>query len=411
LIKNKDPFAALRYPEFFKLISGSLLITAALLIQEVLLGYELYKLTKSPLILGLVGLAEAIPYMCLALFGGYFADKLSKTKLMKWSLFVIIVFSILLLVLFQNRSSISLNQLVISVFFIISVIGFAKGFYYPAASSLKAFLTPKEVYSNAASWASTFWQIGAVIGPALAGFMYVFIGLNYTLLIVVMFLLLNFILILQIKPYAVIQNKSDLNIWQSIREGFSFVYNNKILFYSISLDLVAVLFGGVVAILPIFAEDILKVGPQGLGLMRAAPSIGAILTIIGTTFISPTNKAWRNMIIAVTGFGLATLVFALSTNFTLSVIMLFFTGAFDSISVVIRQTILQVIPPESMRGRVVSVNSLFVTSSNEIGAFESGLAASLMGAVPSVVLGGGFTLFIILIVFLRSKELMKLKLH
>jgi MFS family permease len=333
LVKNKDPFAALRFPDFLSLISGNLLITAALLIQEVLLGYELYKITKNPLVLGLIGLAEAIPYISLALFGGHFADKLDKKKIMKWGLTVIIFCSIVLVYIFKNRSDITENQLLLLVFGFISIIGFAKGFYYPAASSLKAFLTPREVYSNAASWGSTFWQVGAVLGPGIAGFLYAQIGLVSTLIFVVFLLIFNFFIISTItKKGLITNNNQDQNIWQSIREGFDFVFNNKILFYSISLDLVAVLFGGVVAILPVFAEDILKVGPQGLGILRAAPSLGAILTIFATTIISPTDKAWRNMIIAVTGFGLATLVFAISTNFILSVVMLFFTGAFDSIS-------------------------------------------------------------------------------
>jgi MFS family permease len=409
--EKKNPFIALKYPDFLRLIAGNMIITAALLIQEVLVGYELYKITKSPLVLGLIGLAEAIPYMCLALFGGYFADKLSKTKMMNWSLSLIIFFSVLLIFLFSNRQLFTINSLLFSVFGIIAIIGFAKGFYSPAASSLKAFLTPRVVYSNAASWGSTFWQVGAVLGPGLAGFLYAGVGLVNTLMVVVALLTVNLFLINQIKTKSqLVLSNGVQNIWQSIREGFVFVYKNKILFYSISLDLVAVLFGGVVAILPVFAEDILKVGPEGLGILRASPSIGAIITILATTYFSPTKSAWRNMIIAVTGFGLATVVFAISTNFWLSVTMLFFTGAFDSISVVIRQTILQVIPPENMRGRVVSVNSLFVTSSNEIGAFESGLAASLFGTVPSVLLGGGLTLVIIFIVFLKSKELLQLKL-
>ncbi len=411
MIKNKDPFAAIRHGNFLKLISGNLILTAALLMQEVLLGYELYKITNSKLVLGLIGLAEAIPYISLALFGGHFADKLNKKRIMQWSLSVIIIGSILLVIIFQKRDLLSQDQLVLSVFGIISMIGFAKGFYFPTTSSLRAFLVPREVYPNAASWGSTFWQIGAVTGPGAAGFLYATFGLVATLGFIVVLIIVNLFIISSIPKIEVVPvEDSDLNIWQSIREGFDFVFNSKILFYSISLDLVAVLFGGVVAILPVFAEDILKVGPQGLGILRAAPSVGAILTIFGTTIFSPTNKAWRNMIIAVTGFGLATVVFALSTNFILSVIMLFFTGAFDSISVVIRQTILQVIPPEHMRGRVVSVNSIFVTSSNEIGAFESGVAASLLGTVPSVLLGGCVTLFIIFIVFLRSKELLNLKL-
>lgn len=407
--KTNDALAALRYPAFLRFISGNLLITTALLIQEVLLGYELYKITKSPLVLGLIGLAEALPYISLALFGGYIADRVDKVKILKISQAIIISLSVLLYFIFLYRGHLDSSIFVMTIFASISLIGFARGFYHPASSSLKAYLTPRSTYSNAASWSSTFWQIGAVLGPGIAGFLYNGVGMNTTLIIIIILLCGNLALIWGIPPTK-IEPQTDVSMLRSIREGFGFVFNNKILLYSITLDLVAVLFGGVVAILPVFAEDILKVGPQGLGILRAAPSVGAILTILATTYFSPTKQAWRNMIIAVAGFGLATLFFALSKNFYLSVFLLFLTGAFDSISVVIRQTILQVVPPQHMRGRVVAVNSIFVTSSNEIGAFESGLAASLLGTVPSVIAGAGLTLFIIIMVALNSKELIHLKL-
>lgn len=408
---NKDPFAALKYPDFFKYISGNLCLTAALLVQEVLLGYEIYKITKSPLMLGLVGLAQAIPFISLALFGGHIADRFPRLKIMKISQTVTIFLSLLLVFIFLHKTDFTTNQLLIMIYLLIIFIGFARGIYHPASASLKAFLTPRQVYGNAASWSGTFWQTGAVLGPGLAGFLYAGVGLVASLGVTITLLVINFIFLMNIPEVAVEKNESKKeSIWESIAEGFRFVFNSKILFYSIALDLVAVLFGGVVAILPVFAEDILKVGPEGLGIMRAAPSVGAVLTIIGTTYFSPVHKAWQNMIIAVAGFGLATLCFALSTNFYLSIIMLFLTGAFDSISVVIRQTILQVIPPENLRGRVVSVSSIFVTSSNEIGAFESGAAAALLGTVPSVVAGAGLTLVIIIWVYFNSKELLKLNL-
>ena len=178
----------------------------------------------------------------------------------------------------------------------------------------------------------------------------------------------------------------------------------------ISLDLVAVLFGGVVAILPVFAEDILHVGPTGLGILRAAPSVGAVLTLLITAFYSPVQRAWLNMLIAVGGFGICTVIFALSTHFWLSVLMLFLTGAFDSISVVVRQAILQIVPPDEIRGRVISVNSIFVSASNEIGAFESGLMAKLFGTVPSVLIGGCFTIGLLGLVYWRSRELLGVRL-
>lgn len=410
---STDPYAALRYPEFVNLITANSLITAAIMIQEVVIGYELYKITHDPLSLGFIGLAEALPYISLALFGGHYADRKDKRTIMQISQSIILACSLGLIWVMspENRTQFSQTSLLLTVYGILAMIGFAKGFYSPASSSLKAFLTPREVYSNAATWSSTFWQTGAIAGPGVAGFMYAYMGLTNTLWVVVALFAVTQVMLAMIskKPIPVIEDTS-ISLWQSIKEGIKFVFEKKILFYSISLDLAAVLFGGVIAILPVFAEDILKVGAEGLGIMRAAPSVGAVLTIFMTAYYAPTHNAWRNMLIAVAGFGVATIVFAISTNFWLSVFMLFFTGAFDAISVVIRQTILQVVPPDNMRGRVIAVNSVFVSSSNEIGAFESGVAAKLLGTVPSVLVGGGLTMVIVTWVWLKSKDLFGVKL-
>ncbi len=389
------------------------MITAAIMIQEVVIGYELYKLTHDPLSLGFIGLAEALPYISIALFGGHYADRKDKRTIMQISQSVILCCSLALIWVMhpEHRSHFSTTSLLLIVYGVLAAIGFAKGFYSPASSSMKAFLTPREVYSNAATWSSTFWQVGAIAGPGIAGFLYAYFGLTNTLWVVVgLFAAGQFLLaFISKKPIPEVADP-EVNVWQSIKEGIRFVYEKKILFYATSLDLAAVLFGGVIAILPVFAEDILKVGAEGLGILRAAPSVGAVLTIFATAYFTPTRNAWRNMLIAVAGFGVATLVFAVSTNFWLSVLMLFLTGAFDAISVVIRQTILQVVPPDHMRGRVISVNSVFISSSNEIGAFESGVAAKLLGTVPSVLLGGGLTMVIVTWVWLRSKELFGVKL-
>lgn len=412
--REKDPFAALRYRDFTLYAVGSFLFTTAILIQEVILGYELYKITRDPLSLGLIGLAEALPYISLALLGGHLADRYDKRRLMQLSLLVIASASGILWYVTHDMARAALPQqtMLLIIYACISLIGFARGFFSPASSSLKAFLTPREVYPNAASWSSSFWQAGAILGPALAGFLYAWLGLSGTLLVVIgLFgLVLLTVALIRPRPMAAVAERPAENLWQSIREGIGFVFQNKILLYSISLDLVAVLFGGVVAILPVFAEDILHVGPTGLGILRAAPAVGAVLTLLITAFYSPVQRAWLNMLIAVGGFGVCTVVFALSTHFWLSVTMLFLTGAFDSISVVVRQAILQIVPPDAIRGRVIAVNSIFVSTSNEIGAFESGLLARLFGTVPSVLLGGGFTLVLVVLVYLRSRELLKVRL-
>lgn len=412
-MSRHDPFAALRYREFTFFGLGSFLLTTALLIQEVVLGYEIYRVTHDPLALGLVGLAEAIPYMSLALFGGHYADRYDKKRIMQISLLVILAGSAVLLwaTLPETRQIHNDRFLLGVIYSVVALIGFARGFFSPASSSMKAFLTPREVYANAATWYSSFWQAGAILGPGLAGFLYAFMGMTGTLWLVIALMagVLLLISLIAGKPIPA-PSRETTSVWASIREGIGFVFGNKLLLYSISLDLVAVLFGGVVAILPVFAQDVLHVGAEELGILRAAPSVGAVLTLLGTAVWSPVRKAWLNMLIAVAGFGLATLVFAFSTHFWLSVLMLFLTGAFDSISVVIRQAILQLVPPDEIRGRVISVNSIFVSASNEIGAFESGLMAKLFGAVPSVLAGGGLTLLIVGFVWVRSRELIHVRL-
>ena len=408
-----DPYAALRYAEFRNLITGTFCLTMAILIQEVVLGYEIYHITHDPLSLGLIGLAEAVPFISLALFGGHLADRYEKRLLMQLSLMTIILGSAVLVwtTLPETRVQLGQTAMLLIIYGVIAALGLARGIYSPAGASLKAFLVPREFYGNMSTWSSTFWQAGAILGPGCAGFLYAGLGLTWTLLLVIVLLLINLALLSTIRPRPVIeQPEQHENLWQSLREGLDYVFNNRIILYAISLDMFSVLFGGVVALLPIFAEDILAVGAQGLGILRSAPAVGAMLTIIACAYFPPLNHAWRNLLFAVLGFGIATLVFAVSKIFWLTVAALFLTGAFDSISVVIRQTILQVIPPDHLRGRVQSVNSIFVSSSNELGAFESGVAAKLMGVVPSVIFGGAITLAIVAGVWRRSKQLFGVRL-
>jgi len=409
-----DPFAALRFPEFRNLITGAFLTTMAILVQEVALAYELYKLTRDPLTLGFIGLAEAIPFIGLALFGGHVADRYDKRRVMQYMLLVIIAGSTVLTVVSHQGVREQLPQwaMLLVIYAMFMVVGFARGFYSPASASLKAFLVPREHYANSATWSSTFWQAGAIVGPVAAGFLYAGLGLTGALLVAIALFAANFLLLFTIRrrPPADVAEEGE-SLWQSLGEGLRYVWNSKIILYSISLDMFSVLFGGVVAILPIFAEDILKVGPEGLGLLRAAPAVGAMLTVLLLAWYPPTRHAWRNMLLAVLGFGLGTLVFALSDNLWLSLGALFFVGAADSVSVVIRGTVLQTVPPDHLRGRVLSVNSIFVASSNELGAFESGVAARLMGVVPSVIFGSGVTLLTVAYVWRRSRELFRLQLR
>ncbi|UTA67313.1 MULTISPECIES: MFS transporter [Emticicia] len=409
----KDPYAALRYPEFRYFITAQFIFTVAILVQEVVVSYYLYEITHDPLSLGLIGLFEAIPYISLALFGGYFADRKDKRTIIQVCYTIIMMCSLLLLWVTHPSTDhgFSLAQQKNFIYLTVFFLGVARGFYGPAWSSLKPFLVPAEHYSNSASWSSQFWQTGSILGPASAGFLYSWLGLTNVLVLVILLFLTAFIFVSRISKKGIQNIEKQADVFKSLKEGISFVTRNRILFYAIMLDMFSVLFGGVVAILPVFAKDILHVGAQGLGIMRAAPGLGAVLTMLGTAYFPPTRKAWRNMLIAVTGFGLATLVFAVSTSFWLSVGALFLTGAFDSVSVVIRQTILQVLPPDHMRGRVNSVSGIFVSCSNELGAFESGLLTKLIGAVPTVIFGGVMTLVVVGTLLTRSKGLFAVKLE
>ena len=403
---TQDAFAALRYRDFSIVTLNQFCLTLAILIQEIIVAYSLYKITKDPLTLGLIGLAEAIPYIALSLWGGYFADRFNKQTIMKICLFFAIPLPLVLWGLFHayGLKQIELSTLSWGVYAVIFGLGTIRGFYNPSATSLKPFLIPREIYANGATWTTIGWQSGVIIGPMLGGFMLAFLGRETSLISVAVLLSLCFLLVnlLSKRTFPKIETERVL---QSLGEGFRFIAKTKIVPWAISLDLVSVLFGGVIALLPIFAEDILKIGPEGLGYLRAAPSIGALITMIALTRFPPTRHAWRNMLLAVAGFGLFTLLFAYSNYLWLSLFALAMTGACDSISVVIRQTILQIYPPENMRGRVAAVNGMFVSSSNELGAFESGLAAKYLGPVIATVFGGSMTLLVVALSWTKTKDL------
>jgi len=403
---TQDAFAALRYRDFSIVTLNQFCLTLAILIQEIIVAYSLYKITKDPLTLGLIGLAEAIPYIALSLWGGYFADRFNKQTIMKICLFFAIPLPLVLWGLFHayGLKHIELSTLSWGVYAVIFGLGTIRGFYNPSATSLKPFLIPREIYANGATRTTIGWQSGVIIGPMLGGLMLAFLGRETSFISVAVLLSLCFLLVnlLSKRTFPKIETERVL---QSLGEGFRFIAKTKIVPWAISLDLVSVLFGGVIALLPIFAEDILKIGPEGLGYLRAAPSIGALITMIALTRFPPTRHAWRNMLLAVAGFGLFTLLFAYLNYLWLSLFALAMTGACDSISVVIRQTILQIYPPENMRGRVAAVNGMFVSSSNELGAFESGLAAKYLGPVIATVFGGSMTLLVVAFSWAKTKDL------
>ena len=405
---QNDAFAALRYRDFSIVTLNQFCLTLAILIQEIIVAYSLYQITRDPLTLGFIGLAEAIPFITLSLWGGYFADKLNKQTIMKVCLFFAIPLPLVLWALFHlhGLEKIGINTLSWGIYAVIFALGTIRGFYNPSATSLKPFLIPRELYANGATWTTIGWQSGVIIGPMLGGFMLAYLGRETSLFAVTALLAICFILISLLQKRTFPKMETE-NVLQGLTDGFRFIWKTKIVLWAISLDLVSVLFGGVIALLPIFAEEILKVGPEGLGYLRAAPSIGALITMIALTKFPPMHHAWRNMLLAVAGFGIFTILFAFSNNMWLSLFALMMTGACDSISVVVRQTVLQIFPPENMRGRVAAVNGMFVSSSNELGAFESGLAAKYLGTITATLFGGCMTLAVVTYCWFKTSDLFK----
>jgi MFS family permease len=395
--KKKDPYAALRYKEFNVFLLLRFAMVFAWSMQFIIIEWEVYRMTKSALSLGIIGLMEVIPAIGMALFAGHIVDqKEKKGMLLKCILgFSIISFGLFLLTWPPFVSRFSTNKILYSIYFLVFLGGLVRAFLGPTIFSLMSLIVPKKVYPNAATWSSSVWQIGAVVGPAVAGFSITFIGVHWSMCFVFGCSIIALLLLTQIGSKPILNPKIGEPVMEILKEGIKFVYTNKSILGALTLDMVAVLFGGAVALLPIFAQDILKVGPEGFGVLRAAPAVGALLTMFVSAHLPFYKNAGIKLLAAIFGFGICIIVFGLSTWFWLSVFALFMSGVTDGISVVIRQTILQLKTPDSMRGRVAAVNSIFVGSSNELGAFESGLTAKLMGTVTAVVFGGSMTLLIV----------------
>lgn len=412
MAKN-DPYAALRIREFniFLLLRFIMVFTWSM--QFIVIEWEVYSLTKSALSLGIVGLMEVVPAILMALFAGHFVDQNEKKGLLLKCIigFLIISLGLFLLTWEPFRGNLTGKTILYLIYFLVFLGGIVRAFLGPTIFSLLSLIVPKNLYPNAATWSSSVWQISSVLGPAVAGFSITIIGVSGSMLTVLACSFLALITLSQISTKPILNPKIGEPIMQSLKEGVKFVYNNKTILGAISLDMVAVLFGGAVALLPIYAQDILKVGPEGFGVLRAAPALGAFITMFISAYVPLNKNAGMKLLFSIFAFGICIIVFGISTLFWLSVIALFLSGVVDGISVVIRQTILQLKTPDHMRGRVSAVNSIFVGSSNELGAFESGLTAKLMGTVTSVVFGGTMTLIIVVFTGFASPTFRKLDLQ
>ena len=385
-------------------------MTMAALMQSVIVGWQVYDLTHNVLWLGFIGLVEVIPQVSISLFAGHYIDIWNRRKIINYTTLLLILGSLILLIYSTNAAYFSAKFGVFPIFITIFLTGLARGIISPAQVALLGQLVPRNLYANAATWNSANWQVAAVMGPAIGGLIYGFCGIipAYSLVLGLNVLSFFMIMLLKVDKHEVIETAEG--VFTRIRSGIDFVFKTPELLGAFTLDMFAVLFGGAVAMLPVFASDILLVGPQGLGLLRACPAIGATLMAFVLMFRPPMKDTGKMLFLSVIGFGICMIGFGLSTSFLLSGFILILSGAFDNISVVIRGTILQLYTPDDMRGRVASVNSIFIGSSNELGAFESGVTAKLMGLVPSVVFGGFMTLAVVFTTIKINKPLRKLSL-
>jgi MFS family permease len=410
---TRDSFAALRIPNFRRYIIALFILTLGIQIQGTVVGWQVYDLTHDPLALGFVGLAEALPAISMSLAAGHYADTHDRRRLALWSMAILVLCSFGLWWLATpapwGLGALAAPRRVQAIYAVIVISGVARAFLTPARQALSAELVPRELYSNSITWRSGSWQLAAVIGPALGGLFYALGGPSLGYGIDTALMAGAVLMLMQVQHQSPIRPVSTEPLRESILGGLRFVRGEPLLLSALVLDLFSVLFGGAVALLPVFAGEILKTGPTGLGLLRAAPSLGAVLSGIALTRWPPFAHTGRNLLLAVTGFGVCTIGFGLSTSFPLSLVLLALGGAFDMVSVVIRSLMLQLRTPEALLGRVSSVNQIFIGSSNEIGAFESGVTARWWGAVTAVVVGGIATLCVVGTVAWRVPALRRLR--
>src|ERR1051325_3216789 len=435
--RRHDPFAAFRSRAYSFFTAGNLLSLTGRQMLAVAVEWEIYRRTHSATALGLVGLVFAVPIVGLSLPAGHLADRISRKHIIVVSQILTTVSSIALaLVSWQHLAIPQLSILracngglsaiagvferhqpafhfddaSIPLIYLLLFLGaIVRTFSWAARVSFYPTLVPRDAFSNAVTWNNSAFQIASVVGPAISGFVVAHIGFPIVYMIDAITAFLFFLLVLPVPRAKQARERVEQSTWRSLLAGMKFVFSRKIILATITLDLFAVLFGGAVALLPIFADQILHCGAIGLGWMRAAPAVGAFAMALTVAFLPPMRQAGKMLLWCVTGFGVATIIFGLSKTLWLSLAMLFLAGAFDSVSMIIRGSIVQLVTPDEMRGRVSSVNNIFIGTSNEFGALESGLTAALFGPVISVVAGGIGTILVVVGAAWRWPEIRKIR--
>ena len=408
---RSSPLEALRIPEFRSLITARFIFIMGLRMMSTLVGWWIYNLTNAPIAIGVVGLSEFIPAVSLALYAGHVIDISEKRKLMLTGVALYGLAALLLLILSSpiGTGHLKAAHIALLIYLIIFGTGIIRSFTGPIFNVMLAQVVPKDKLQNAITWNTGVFLSASITGHAMGGFLIAGLGNTGTLTVVVIMVLSAFIICTTLKRIQPLNERGEKKTWDSVKEGLSFVFRTKELLGAVSLDLFAVLFGGATALIPVYARDILKVGAQGFGLLNGASDMGSICIVILLTIFPPRRKQGRKLLFAVAGFGICIIIFGLSKLFWLSFGILLISGALDGISVVTRGTIMQLKTPDHMRGRVLSVNSMFINSSNELGQFESGIAAKFLGVVPSVVFGGCMTLMVVVFTWFKAPSLRKME--
>lgn len=407
-LPHSDAFQAFRFRDFSLLSINQFCLILAILIQEVAIGYTVYQLTQNPLSLGLIALIELLPFIGLSLLSGNWADRFNRQTILQWSFCCSGLIPLLFIALFNlyQQQLILPDTLLYGIYSLIFCLGTLRGIYSPSFNSLRPFLTPESAYGNAATWTALIWQIGGILAPLCAGLLLSQLGLKNTLFIVFLICCLGGLCLFGLRPRQFPQAKKQ-NLASGLKEAYLFIFKHPLMFWSMLLDLSAMLFCSVIILLPIFAQDVLHLGADGLGLLRAAPALGACLMMLLLTRYTPMQHAWRNMLYSSIAIALCTLAFALSSRLWLSVLCLALVGAFDSISVVIRQTLLQQLPPKALLGRVAALNGILVTSGNQLGALHMSLMTRYFSVIPAVLMGATFCLMFCALSHTRSRNALK----
>jgi MFS family permease len=410
MASHSSAFASLRINDFRLYLSSRVLTTVGLLMQQTVTGWQVYELTNDKLALGFIGLSEAIPFILSTFYSGYASDRFNRKKLLVLFTSLLAAGMFLLSFLSSGDAPLLAKYSAVPIYVVLGLNGMLRSFLAPMALAIQARIVPRNLYTNAATWSGNVFFFGAIIGPLIGGWLLEWNAPTTVYALVGVLVSASAILAMRIPDQPVEASIKKETFFESFKGGIKFVFGTQAIVSAISLDLFAVLFGGVSALLPAFCKDVLMVGPTALGLLKTAQFIGSGAMGLVMAYYPPTINAGRNLLGSIALFGLCIIGFALSENFALSFVFLFMSGVFDNVSVVIRSTILQLFTPDNMRGRVGAVNSIFVKSSNEIGDFEGGLAARYLGLVPAVIFGGSMTLLVVGGTYLFAPALRRLKL-